>query len=137
MNFFFFFKYQKRASLALWPSNNISKIEQIIIEEDKHLNFLLKSKKKVIYLIKCLENEGKISEKEYKLTYPFGSRPGILYGSPKVHKPVIKSCPKFHPILSTTGTPTYDWAKFLVPFLSPLTSNEFLVHDSFSFADSF
>ena len=33
------------------------------------------------------------------------------------------------------GTPTYDLAKFLVPFFSPLTSNEFLVHDSFSFAD--
>ena len=33
------------------------------------------------------------------------------------------------------GTPTYKLAKFLVPILSPLTSNEFSVHDSFSFAD--
>ena len=32
------------------------------------------------------------------------------------------------------GTPTYKLAKFLVPILSPLTSNEFSVHDSFSFA---
>ena len=58
-----------------------------------------------------------------------GSRPGILYGSPKVHKPVINNCPKFRPILSTIGTPTYKLAQFLVPILSPLTSNEY----SFSF----
>ena len=62
-----------------------SKFEQINIEEDKQLNFLLKSEKKVIDLIKSSENEGKFSEKEYKLIYPRGSRPGILYGSPKVH----------------------------------------------------
>ena len=86
-------------------------------------------------MIKRLENEGKISEKKYELIYPRGSRPSILYGSPKVHKPVINNCPKFRPILSTIGTPTYKLAKFLVPILSPLTSNKFSVHDSFSFAD--
>ena len=37
--------------------------------------------------------------------------------------------------MSTIGTPTYKLAKFLVPILSTLTSNEFSVHDSFSFAD--
>ena len=36
--------------------------------------------------------------------------------------------------MSTIGAPTYI-AKFLVPILSPLTVNEFLVHDSFSYAD--
>ena len=49
-------------------SDNI-KFEQINIEEDKQLNFILKSDKKFIDLIKCLENEGKISEKEYELIY--------------------------------------------------------------------
>ena len=109
--------------------SDTTKFEQINIEEDKQLNFLLKSEKKVIDLIKRLENEGKISEKEYELIYPRGSRPGILHGSPKVHKPVINNCPKFRPILSTIGTPTYKLAQFLVPILSPLTSNEY----SFSF----
>ena len=33
------------------------------------------------------------------------------------------------------GAPTYKLAKFLVPILPPLTSNEFLVHYLFSFAD--
>ena len=105
------------------------KFEQINIKENKQLNCLLKSEKKVIDLIKRFENEGKISEKEYQVIYLMGSRPGILYGSPKVHKPVINNCPKFRPILSTIGTPTYKLAQFLVPILSPLTSNEY----SFSF----
>ena len=71
-----------------------TKFEQINIEEDKQVNFLLKSEKKVIDLMKRLENEGIISEKEYELIYPRGSRPGILYGSSKVHKPVINNCPE-------------------------------------------
>ena len=50
-------------------------------------------------------------------------------------KPTIDNCPSFRPILSTIGTPPYNLAKFLVPILSPLTVNEFTVHDSFSFAD--
>ena len=108
--------------------SDTTKLEQINIKEDKQLNFLLKSEKKVIDLIKRLENDGKISGKEYELIYPRGSTPGILYGSPKVHKPVINNCPKFRPILSTIGTTTYKLANFLVPILSPLTSNEFLIH---------
>ena len=65
--------------------------------------------------------------------YPRGFRPGILYRSPKVYKPVINNCPKFCPILSVIGVPTYKLAKNLVSILSPLTVNEFSVHDSFSF----
>ena len=86
-------------------------------------------------MIKRLENEGKISEKEYELIYTRRSRPGILYGSPKIHKPVINNCPKFRPILSTIRTTTYKLGQFLVSILSSLTSNEFSGHDSFSFAD--
>ena len=78
-------------------------------------------RKRVIGLIKHLENEGKISGKEYQLIYHRGSRPHILYGIPKVHKPVINNCPKSCPILSAIGTPTYKLAKFPVPILSPLT----------------
>ena len=115
--------------------SDTTKFEQINIEEDKQLNFLLKKDEKVIDLIKRLENKAKISEKEYELIYSRGSRPGILYGSPKVHKPVINNCPKFCPILLTIGTPTYKLVKFLLPILLPLTSNKFLVYDSFSLAD--
>ena len=67
--------------------SDTTKFEQIKIEEEKQLNFLFKSEKKVIDLIKRLENEGKISEKEYELR---GFRPGILYGSTKVGKHFVK-----------------------------------------------
>ena len=43
--------------------SDTTKFEQINIEEDKQLNFLLKKDEKVIDLIKRLENKGKISEK--------------------------------------------------------------------------
>ena len=54
----------------------------------------------------------------------------MLYGSAKVHKCIIDSCPSFRSILSAINTPTYNLAKFLVPILSPLTVNEFTVHYS-------
>ena len=109
--------------------SDTSKYEQINIEEDKQLNFLLKGEKKIIDL-------NKMFGKEYELIYTRGCKLGILYGSPKVDKPVINNCPKFRPILPAIGTPTYKLAEFLVPILSPLTVNEFWVHDSLSFADA-
>ena len=111
------------------------KFEVIDIEKDKLLNFVTQSEKKVINIIKHLKDEGKITEKIYDKIFSLGSRPGILYGLPKVHKPVIDNCPKFCPILSATGAPTFKLAKFLAPILSPLTVNEFSVRNSFSFTN--
>ena len=42
--------------------------------------------------------------------------------------------PKFRPILSAINTPEYNLAKFWIPFVEPLTHNQFNVKDSFSFA---
>ena len=66
----------------------------------------------------------------YKKISVSGSNLGVLYGLPKVHKdnhPV-------RPILSACNTPAYDLAKYLVPILSPITTNNFTIKDSFSFA---
>ena len=41
--------------------------------------------------------------------------------------------PSFHPILSAIGTPTYNLAKFCDQLLKPLTSNDYIIKDSFSF----
>ena len=59
-------------------------------------------------------------KKEYDSIYHTRSRPGILYGSAKVHKPIINNCPSFRPILPVIGTQTYDLGKFLVHVLSAL-----------------
>ena len=58
-----------------------------------------------------------------------GSRPGILYGLPKVHK---DNCP-IRPILSAIGTCTYNICKFLVPIIAPVTTNQYSINNSFSF----
>ena len=42
--------------------------------------------------------------------------------------------PLFHLILSAIGKPTYKLAKFLLPFLTPLTENEYSITDAFHFA---
>ena len=61
--------------------------------------------------------------------------PGIMYGLAKVNKIVTDGLPSFRPILSAIGTPPYKLAKFLVPILEPLTTNEYTVKDSFTFAE--
>ena len=53
-----------------------------------------------------------------------GSKPGILYGNPKVHKPVVDDIPKFRPSFSAINTPGYNLAKFLIPILEHLTHDE-------------
>ena len=62
---------------------------------------------------------------------PIGSKPGTLYGSAKVHKPL----PPFRPIFSATDTPTYKLSKLLVPVLPDIMQNEFTVKESFAFVD--
>ena len=62
----------------------------------------------------------------YGNIFPQGSKPGNLYGLPKVHK---TNCPIRH-IISAIGTTNYVPAKFLVPILQPLASNQYKVHGS-------
>ena len=53
---------------------------------------------------------------------------------PKIHKPLVNNIPKLRPILSALNTGTYKWAKFLVPLLRDLKSNEHTLKDSCEFA---
>ena len=60
-----------------------------------------------------------------------GSRPGVMYGLPKLHK---KGVP-LRPILSSIGSPNYNSSKFLVPLLKCCINDEFMVKDSFEFCE--
>ena len=75
-----------------------------------------------------------MSEETRRHLKPVGTRPGIMYGSCKVHKKCANGCPPFRPNLSALQTPTYKLAKYLVPILEPLTNNKYAVKDSFNFA---
>ena len=76
-----------------------------------------------------------LSDDDYKILKPCGSKPGVMYGLCKVHKSVSDDdpVPPFRPILSAIGTCTYNLAKFFVPVLKEFTVNEYTVKDSFSF----
>ena len=102
---------------------------------DKELNYILNLEKEIINVLKNFNNKEEITEVDSNQLYLCGSRPGILYGMAKVHKPVTDRCASFRPILSETNTPSYKLAKFLVPLLTPLTSNDYTIKDSFSFAE--
>ena len=45
----------------------------------------------------------------------------------QVHKETKYRLPPFRPILSAISTPIYKLAKFLLPFLTPFTQNEYTV----------
>ena len=60
-----------------------------------------------------------------------GSRPGIMYGLPKIHK---EGTP-MRPIVSMTGSFNYKMSRYLVSVLSSLSVNEFSVRDIFAFTE--
>ena len=76
--------------------------------------------------LKSWLNKGFINNEEYKDIYVTGTRPGILYGLPKIHK---QGTP-VRPVLSARKTPIYNLSKFLIQFLEPYTHNEFTLKNS-------
>ena len=124
--------YLKSAETLLKDS---FKFKNIPIAPNKDLNYIMNFEKRVTDLLKKLKNKNVISEETYNKLRPVGSKPGTLYGSAKVHKPLLNGLPPFRPILSAIGTPTYKLAKLLVPVLSDITQNEFTVKVSFTFVD--
>ena len=109
-----------------------SKFRKLSIDQNKILNHIVYMENRIIDVLKKLKKKQIISEKKYKVLYPVGSSPGILYGRAKTHMSVKDSVPPFWPILSAIGIPTYKLSKFVVPLLTPL--NEYIIRDSFSFA---
>ena len=91
---------------------------------------IIKSEDKVNRFLSSSLQSGNIDKSTYDNLRISSSRPGVLFGLPKVHKQGVP----LRPILSSIGTSGYSIAKFLVPYLDPLTTNEFTVKDSFHFA---
>jgi len=82
--------------------------------------------------LKNTERAKKLSDLDYQRILPCGSRAGVMYGLPKIHK---ENCP-LRPIISAVGTYNYKLAKFLVEILSPLIKdNEYILKDTFDFVN--
>lgn len=137
------FKPDKGTGIVIMNATDyIAKIEQIILDEtkfSKHQNQdLYKISRSVErkvrnYLRDHLKKTGLISTETYRQLYPNGSRIGLLYGNPKVHK---QGCP-IRPICSAVGTATYDLSKYLAEIISPAATNSYGTdcRDSFQFLE--
>ncbi|XP_069970997.1 uncharacterized protein [Penaeus vannamei] len=105
--------------------NDQTKFKRISTEISTHLLYLEDKLNRLLRTIKS-----SISLNTYNSLLSSGSRPGVLYGLPKVHKPNIP----LRPIISSIGTFNYNAAKFLVPVISPLTTNHYTIDNSTAFA---
>ena len=107
--------------------NDVTKFKVI---SDNIFTLILKSEDKLNRLLRKLKESCVIDNEIFSNLFASGSRPGVMYGLPKVHK---GNCP-LRPILSAIGTFNYNLSKFLVPLIAPITTNEFTVSSSFNFA---
>ena len=71
---------------------------------------MINVEKKLKQLFKDLLDNEKSSKDGYDKVCPKGSRPGILYGNPKIHKLVVNNLSKFRPVLSAINTYGYNLA---------------------------
>ncbi|XP_069995971.1 uncharacterized protein [Penaeus vannamei] len=101
-----------------------SKFKPIMSDTATHL---LKLEDKLNRLLRSIRTS--IGEMTYNLLTISGSRPGRLYGLPKIHK----IGQPLRPIISAIGAFNYNLAKFLVQLITPLTTNEYTIENSFSF----
>ena len=115
--------------------NDTRKFEKINLTNDGISNFAVNQVKRIDNILKRLVATNSISEETSRSLKLVGTRPGIMYGLCKVQKDIIDNSPPFRPILSAINTPTYKLAKFLVPILKSLTSDEYTVKDSSAFAE--
>ena len=111
--------------------NNNAKFQMLQFDHGKEQNYILNLEKNINDVLKGLKNKEETTEVDYNNPYPSESRPRILCGMAKVHKPVINRCPSPRPILSAINTPSYKLVKSLVLLLTLLRSNNFTIKDLF------
>ena len=116
----------------------ISKMESIVGDTSKFkiinediFKVTIRHEDKINRFLSKLHKEGLLDHVTYCDLHLSSSRPGILYGLPKIHK---EGTP-MRPILSAIGTSGYKLSKFIIKFLTPLSSNEFTLKDSFTFVN--
>ena len=97
--------------------------------------FTIRIEDKINNFIRKMKNTHAFTQDMYNRMFVTGSGPGILYGLPKIHKPDFNLKFQFRPIFAAYKTPSYNLAKFLVPHLNHLTTNEFTCSNSYEFVN--
>ena len=128
-----------RGTVIMNKTDYIRKVENILNNEnlfekvkvDDPLKHTLLLEDRLNRNLKVWLNKGIMTETEYKDNYATGTRPGILYGLPKLHKENIP----VRPVLSARKTPLYTFSKFLIQFIENFTSNEFTLKNNMQLVD--
>ena len=115
------YDYNKKMDEIL---SDTSKFELL---DDDATKLTLKRESQVKTLLRKLKADNCVNERTYNDLYPTGTRIGILYGLPKIHKSSIP----LRPILSSINHYSYKIAKFFIPFLTPISTSSFVIKDSF------
>ena len=68
--------------------NDNSKFSKLDIPGSKEINHIINLEKRITSELKLLTSKKIIDKSSYKSVKPVGSRPGILYGSCKIHKKI-------------------------------------------------
>ena len=124
--------------VILNKSDYIIKMNDILEDDTKFFksnadlfSTLLKYEDKTNRLLETLFKQNIIDEETKFRLRSSGSKPGIMYGLPKIHKPDVP----MRPILSTIDSHNYQVSKYLNNLLSPFIDSPFIVKDSFDFVN--
>ena len=91
---------------------------------------------KINYFLRKIKDSIVCDADVFKRLFASGSATGVMYGLPKIHKPDFANKYQFRPIFAAYNNPCFQLAKFLVPVLEPLTTNEYTVDNSYTFVSS-
>ena len=126
-----------KAAVILDRSDYISKMNNILSDTQNFklvtvdlYKYILRLEDRNNRIVDSLIKSGSVSQMQGSDLKARGSRPGIMYGLPKVHKPDVP----MRPIFSTTWSFNYSMSRYMVSLLSSLCVNEYTVKDSFQFA---
>jgi hypothetical protein len=91
----------------------------------------IQREKRLQNYLRSLHNKSDgIKTEVYRRICPCGSKAGVMYGLPKIHK---DGAP-IRPIISAVGTYNYKLAKYLDVILKPLLDNsKYMLKDTFDF----
>jgi len=124
-----------RGIVIMDKSDYIRKMQSILQDEATfkcidHDPTLL-NEDRLIRLLLRLKKEGFITNDEYSLARPVGSRAARLYGLPKIHKS-DQNYP-LRPVMSAIKTVGYGLGRMLQNRLSHLQKSPYVIKDSFDF----
>ena len=86
--------------------------------------------------LRKLKNKQFFTKEVYNKLYPSGSKHASIYGLPKIHKlNALSNNLSLRPIVSSIGTYSYHFSKFLTDLLDPIIPTSHCTKDSITFCE--